>query len=163
MRPDCGQAWRGARGRYPLFFKSLVKVVSVFSPAGTCPCVMPMYVCIWLVGRKKTMRGSDSDATYNKSTGRQRPTEPGKTKKYCWPQPSIAGNSKLVTRSTKFNLKTLKMHDSKKHKTYRDQCMTQNTEPLPTSFQRLDERNIQIKFRLKYFTNIKSLLIFTSM
>lgn len=31
---------------------------------------------------KRTMRGSDSDATDDKSAGRQRPTKPGKKKKY---------------------------------------------------------------------------------
>ena len=44
--------------------------------------------------------------------------------------------------STQFKVQSLKLHnESQKHKTCRDRCITRSSQPLPTSFNRIDESN----------------------
>ena len=72
--------------------------------------------------------------------------------------PSVAGRTHFVNGSTQFKVQSLKLHnESQKHKTCRDRCITRSSQPLPTSFNRIDESNrsaeneeIIIKFNTAY-------------
>jgi hypothetical protein len=56
--------------------------------------------------------------------------------------PSVAGRTHFVNGSTQFKVQSLKLHnESQKHKTCRDRCITRSSQPLPTSFNRIDESN----------------------
>ena len=55
---------------------------------------------------------------------------------------SVAGRTHFVNGSTQFKVQSLKLHnESQKHKTCRDRCITWSSQPLPTSFNRIDESN----------------------
>ena len=72
--------------------------------------------------------------------------------------PVRAGRTHFVNGSTQFKVQSLKLHnESQKHKTCRDRCITRSSQPLPTSFNRIDESNrsaeneeIIIKFNTAY-------------
>lgn len=86
--------------------------------------------------------------------------------------PTVAGRTNLTKGTKQFKLQTLKLHnESVKHKTCRDQCITRQAQPLPTSFHRTAESNrladnaeMVIKFNTAYniakeelpFTKFKS-------
>ena len=56
--------------------------------------------------------------------------------------PVRAGRTHFVNGSTQFKVQSLKLHnESQKHKTCRDRCITRSSQPLPTSFNRIDESN----------------------
>ena len=54
--------------------------------------------------------------------------------------PSVAGRTQFVNGSTQFKIQSVKLHhDSKKHKTCRDRCINRSSQPLPSSFSRIEE------------------------
>ena len=56
--------------------------------------------------------------------------------------PSVAGRTHFVKGSTQFKIQSLKLHhDSLKHKTCTDRCINRSAQPLPTSFNRIEESN----------------------
>ena len=72
--------------------------------------------------------------------------------------PVLAGRTHFVNGSTQFKVQSLKLqNESQKHNTCRDRCITRSSQPLPTSFNRIDESNrsaeneeIIIKFNTAY-------------